>query len=333
MEKIKKNIKKPNIEVIYNKKNITQEISKFVMSLNYTDFEKDQADELNLVLKDSDDRFKDSWKPAKGDKIQAKIFYTGEPVLNCGVFTVDEDTLDSSDDGDTCTIKALATSMTQALKEERNKAYESKTLVQIAQEVGDRHGFTVAGSEGNIKVGSVRQYKETDLAFLRRISDIYGYIFKITDTILTFEKLENLEAAEPLSTITRKDVKRLTLNDKSAKTYSSCKVEYLSPKTGKLTSYTARSGKAGVKDDVLKLDTKCDSKQQAMAVADAGLKNGQVTVDGDIDLKCGNPYAFAGCNFTLDGYKKWDGKYHIAKSNHTVNSEDWTVGVEVRRVA
>lgn len=333
METIKKKVKKPSIEVIYNKRNITQEISKFVMSLSYTDFEKDQADELNLVLKDSDDRFKDSWKPSKGDKIQAKIFYTGEPVLNCGVFTVDENTLDSSDDGDTCTIKALATSITQALKEVNNKPYESKTLVQIAQEIGDKHGFTVAGSEGNIRVGRQTQYQESDLGFLRRISDMYGYIFKITDTVLTFEKLENLEAAEPLSTITKKDIMRLTLNDTSAKTYSSCRVEYQSPKTGKLTSYTARSGKEGVKNDVLKLDTKCDSRQQAISVANAGLKNGQNTIEGSVNLSNGNPYFIAGCNFKLNGYKKWDGKYHISQSTHIVNSDDWTVNGEVRRVA
>lgn len=333
MEKVNEIVKKPNIEVVYNKKNITQEISKYVMSLSYTDFEKDQADELNLILKDSDDRFKDSWKPAKGDKIQAKVFYTGEPILNCGVFTVDENTLDSSDDGDTCTIKALATSITQALKEERNNPYESKTLVQIAQEIGDRHGFSVAGSEGNIKVGRQSQYKESDLTFLNRLSKMYGYIFKITDTVLTFEKLENLETAEPLSTITRKNITRLTLNDTSAKTYSSCRVEYQSPKTGKLTSYTARSGKEGVKNDVLKLDTKCDSKQQAIAVANAGLKNGQNTIEGSVNLSSGNPYFIAGCNFNLNGYKKWDGKYHISQSTHTVSTDDWTVSGEVRRVA
>lgn len=332
MEKITKKVKKPTVTIIYNKKNITQDISKYVVSLSYTDFEKDQADEINLILKDPDDKFKGNWQPAKGDKIQAKIGYTGEPTLNCGIFTVDEHELESSDDGDFVTIKALATSINSNLKEKNNKPYESKTLVQIAQEIGDRHGFNVAGSEGHVKVGRITQYNESDLGFLRRVSNLYGYLFKITDTVLTFEKLANLESAKPLSVITKKDITRLRLRDTSAKTYSACTVEYHNPKTGKLTSYTAHGTKTGVRNDILHLDTKCDSKQQAKTVADAGLKNGQVTVEGTVYLKSGNPYFIAGCNFTLKEYLNWNGKYHITQSNHEVTSDDWTVSGDVRRL-
>ncbi|MDD3236803.1 MAG: contractile injection system protein, VgrG/Pvc8 family [Candidatus Gastranaerophilales bacterium] len=326
-------IKKPYIEIIYNKKNITADISKYILSLTYTDYESGESDELEVTLNDNENLFKSSWQPQKGDKISAKIGYTGEELLNCGTFTVDEGTMDSSDDGDTYIIRTLAASINNKIREKNNKPYEGKTLIQIAKEIGKKHGFTVAGKEGFIKIPREAQRNESDLAFLHRLAQKYGYLFKLNDTVLTFTKMEALEETKALSTIKRNDIKHISLNDTSTKTYNACSVKYKNPKTGKMVSYTAKNAKDGVKAETLKINRKCQTKEQAMTVANAGLKNGQNTIEGSVDLKSGNSYFIAGVNFNLEDYFNFNGKYHITKSIHTVTPDDYSCNGEVKKIA
>lgn len=330
MEKV---IKKPAAIILYNKKDITKDISRYLMSLTYADFEKGQSDELLLQLKDPDKKFIGKWKPQKGDKISAQIGYSGEPLLNCGTFTVNGANLHSDEQGDVVTINSLAASISQTIRQKNSKPFEGTTLIQIAKEVGARHGYKVAGSEGFIKLQRERQYDETDLAFLHRISSKYGYIFKLTDNIITFIKSENLENSKPLMVLTRKDIESLDLEDTATKTYTACKVQYFNPKTGKYMSYIAKSNQKDVKNDVLKLQDKCSSKEEAIAKAKAGLKAGQTLVEGSVSLKCGNRNFIAGANYTLDEYEEYNGKYHIKSSVHHIEPDNYTVSGEVYKIA
>lgn len=326
-------VKKPYVEIIFIKKDVTLILGKYLESVRYTDYEKGQSDELELVLLDFEHHFFDDWYPQKGDKISAKIGFIGEQLLNCGNFTVDEISFDSSDEGDKCTIRALAASINNKIREKASKSYVSKTLIQIAKEIGAKHGFTVVGSQGFIKIPHASQYNETDLAFLNRISEEYGYIFKLTDTVLTFTKVESLEEAKPLKTLKKADITRLSLNDTSAKTYTACRVQYYNPKKGKYITYTEKGNKKDVKNEVLKLDVKCQTKEQAIAKAKAGLRNGQTTLEGSIEFKEGNRTAVAGANFNLTEYYKLNGKYHITQSSHTVTDENWNCSAEVKKIA
>lgn len=323
-----KKVKKPVIIIIYNGKDVTNDLSDYIISLRYTDYEKDQSDELEIELKDGDDRFKGEWRPKKGDKIIASIGYTGEKLLNCGTFTVDESTLDSDEDGDTFTIRALAASINNKIREKNSKPYENKTLVDIARAIGKKHGFKVAGSEGFLKVGRVTQYKESDLAFLHRISITYGYVFKLTDNTLTFTRQESLDSAKPLTTLTKKDIKNITISDTATKSYNRCSVKYRNPKTGKIVSTSVETKHEGVKNETLKINKVCGSKEEAKAVAAAGLRNGSKTITGNLTIKRGNPYCIAGANYDLQGYKSFDTKYHIKQSAHNVTLDDWVTSCE-----
>lgn len=332
-ENVIKIIRKPYIEVVYKVNDKVVNIGKYIASLTYRDYEKDQSDELEIRLKDTDSLFITSLYPKKGSKISAKIGYTGEKLLDCGIFTIDEDTFEFSDEGKYFTLRALAASVNDKLRETVTDFYENKTLVQIAKEIGSKHGFTVAGSQGFLKIPRANQYKETDLAFLRRISEEHGYIFKLTDTVLTFTKAEALEESKPLSIIKPADIKNLTLNDTSVKTYTSCRIKYFSPKKGKYINVMVKGDKKDVKNEVMTLDIKCGSKEQAIAKAKAALKKGQTTVEGSMILKSGNRYCIAGCNFTLTECGNFNGKYHIKSSEHNITPDDYECSAEVTKIA
>lgn len=327
-ETIKKATVLPKVVVIYNKKDISVNISKYLMSLTYSDYEKDQSDELNLQLKDSDKYFQNSWRPKKGDKISAQIGYENETLLDCGTFTIDETEWSTDDSGDVFTIRALAASINQKIREKGNKSFKNKTLINIAKEVASKHGYTVAGTAGFIKIPYVAQLNESDMAFLQRISAQYGYIFKLTDTVITFIPAEELDKKQPVI-IDYKKIEHISLRDSSTKTYNACSVKYVGKK-GKLVSYTARTTKQGTKTETLKLNIKCSSKEEAKRIAEAGLRNGSKIIEGEVDLKNGCPDIFAGRNVELRINNSYSNKYRVTNTTHRVTRDDYktSMGVE-----
>ena len=161
----------------------------------------------------------------------------------------------------------------------------------------------------------------------------YGYIFKLTDTVITFTPMENLENSKSLLNITRKDIVSAVLRDSSTKTYTACKAVYLNPKTGKLVSYTAKTNKTGLKNETFTLPRKYATKAQAIAAAKAGLKNGTKELTGSIEFRDGNVNAISGVNIEADFNNSYNGTYHITQTTHTVTPESYTTSVEVTKNA
>lgn len=327
-----KPVKNPQVIILYNKEDITKNISSYIQSVTYTDYEKDQSDELSITLNDYDGYFQNDWYPEKGDKISAQIGYEGEKLLDCGVFTIDEPELDISTEGDTFVIRALAASINQKIRERTHNSYVNKTLVDIAKQIAKKHGYVVKGSAGFIKIPYAVQCNETDLAFLKRLASSYGYIFKLTDTVITFIPTEDLENSKSILKISRADIEQASLRDAATKTYSACSAKYLNPKTGKLVTYTARSNKTGIKKETLKLDGRYATKAQAKAATEAALRRGSKAVTGNIDFKSGQTNAIAGVNLEAELKNRFSGKYHITQSTHTVTQEDYKTSIEVERL-
>jgi len=314
----------------YNNHNVTKDFSKYLQSITYDDYEKEQSDELTITLKDNDKLFQNEWYPEKGAKISCKAgFIDSKEILDCGTFTIDENSFHFSASGDSLEIKALAATTNTPLRTANTRPFEKTTLIKIAQEFGNIHGFKVAGSQGNVPVERVNQANETDLAFLRRIANNYGYIFKITDGLLTFTAIDTLTDADVLFTLTKEDIQDLNISDESTKMYKACSVKYFNPKTKKLCTYTAKRDKG---TDTLQLkNIKCLSKDEAKKVAEANLKAGSKEVKGSITLKNANCLFVAGVNFAIKGFGVFDGKYHITHSTHTVSSEEWTVTGDIEK--
>ena len=61
---------RPTFKLEYNKKYITKDFSKYVLSINYTDFEHGQSDEIEIVFKDSEKLWQSAWIPSKGDSLR-----------------------------------------------------------------------------------------------------------------------------------------------------------------------------------------------------------------------------------------------------------------------
>ena len=305
----------PIFKIEYNQKDITKDVSNQVLNIEYTDYEHGQSDEITITFDDTQKLWQSSWIPSKGDSIRVFIGYEGEKLLNCGVFEIDE--IEFATPPDTLTIKALATGITKALRQNNSIAYENKTLKQIASEIAQKHSLTLVGEIEDVRVERITQNQERDLTFLKKLAEQYGYIFKIAEENLVFYKTEKLTGADAAKILYRTDLTRITLSEKTSKNYKAVTVSYHNPKTGKKITATAKNEKC-VKGDTLKITERCENKQQALLKAKAALAKGNNTIEGSIDL-VGTPNLIAGLNIELKDLGYFSGKYHITQTRHFID--------------
>ena len=306
---------KPIFKIEYNQKDITKDVSNPVLNIEYTDYEHGQSDEITITFDDTQKLWQSSWIPSKGDSIRVFIGYEGEKLLNCGVFEIDE--IEFATPPDTLTVKALATGITKALRQNNSVAYENKTLKQIASEIAQKHSLTLVGEIEDVRVERITQNQERDLTFLKKLAEQYGYIFKIAEGNLVFYKTEKLTGANAAKILYRTDLTRITLSEKTSKNYKSVTVSYHNPKTGKKITATAKNENC-VKGDTLKITERCENKQQALLKAKAALAKGNNTIEGSIDL-VGTPSLIAGLNIELKDLGYFSGKYHITQTRHFID--------------
>lgn len=317
---------KPTFKLEYNKKDITKDVSNYVVNIEYTDFEHGQSDEISITFEDSEKLWQNAWIPSKGDSLRLFIGYEGEKLLNCGVFEIDE--IEFETPPDTLIVKAIATGIKKPLRQNNSIAYENKTLKQIASEIAKRHSLKLVGSIEDVKVERITQNQERDLTFLKKLAEQYGYIFKIAEGNLVFYKTEKLVNANAAKILYRNELSRVNLTEKTSKNYKSVTVSYHNPKTGKKVTATAKNQNC-VKGDTLKLNIRCENKQQALLKAKAALTKGKDTIEGSIDM-CGNPYLVAGLNVELKDLGYFSGKYHIKEARHTIDrSSGYATSLEV----
>jgi len=306
---------KPIFKIEYNQKDITKDVSNQVLNIEYTDYEHGQSDEITITFDDTQKLWQSSWIPSKGDSLRVFIGYEGEKLLNCGIFEIDE--IEFATPPDTLTVKALATGITKALRQNNSVAYENKTLKQIASEIAQKHSLTLVGEIEDVRVERITQNQERDLTFLKKLAEQYGYIFKIAEGNLVFYKTEKLTGADAAKILYRTDLTRITLSEKTSKNYKAVTVSYHNPKTGKKITATAKNEKC-VKGDTLKITERCENKQQALLKAKAALAKGNNTIEGSIDL-VGTPNLIAGLNVELKDLGYFSGKYHITQTRHFID--------------
>lgn len=316
----------PIFELFYEKKNITEDVSPYVTSIEYTDVEHGESDELQISFEDSEALWQGAWIPEKGDSLRAYIGYEKEKLLNCGVFEIDE--LEYETPPDIITVKGLATGIKKPLRQKNSAWYENRTLKQIAKEFADKHGYKLIGEVDDIRVDRITQNKECDLTFLTRLAEQYGYIFKIAENNLVFYDVKKLKGAKSTQIFYKSDLTRINLREKTSQKYKSVQVSYYDPKKKTTVKATARNENVA-KGDTLKINVRCSDRKQAVAKAKAALSTADTKIQGSIDL-VGNPYLIAGLNIEIKGIGHFSGKYHITRAKHRFERySGYTTSLEV----
>ena len=330
------NVAIPKFTVLYNNKNITADISKHMLSLTYNDKTEGESDEIEIEVEDVDLKWQNSWYPEKGAKLTVTI-----ENLKCGVFEIDE--IQLSGPPDVVTIRGMATGIVNSLRTKKSDAHESKTLKQIAEKVASKNNLTIQGEIPEITFGRITQNKETDLAFLKRISQEYGVLFAVRENIITFTSIYDVEKRNTSFSVDKSGISSYSLKDKADGMIKNASVKSKSAKKNEpitanldFEKYKQEQGYSSdtpVNRDEGVTHTKAENKQQAEAKAKAimHLSAGN-QMEGNIEMQ-GTTLAIAGNNFQLTGLGKLSGKYHIKSSSHKIDkSSGYTVGLEIKRL-
>ena len=128
------------VKIIWNGKDITTDVSKYISSISYTDHEEGMSDEATFTFDNSTQIWSEDWYPTQGDTIELYMGYN-DTIFKCGLFEVDEIVL--AGPPNTIEIKTIAAGITKALRTRNNHAFEAQTLRQIALYFCNKHGFTL----------------------------------------------------------------------------------------------------------------------------------------------------------------------------------------------
>lgn len=323
-------VKRPIFRVTYTGRDITEDVSPLALRVRYVDYDHGRADELDITLEDRNRLWQGEWYPGKGDEVELKIGYEDQELLPCGAFEIDE--IELSGPPDSVIIKGLGPNVKKALRQENTIAWENMTLDVIARKIAQKHGLVITGDVKPVKIERITQNHERDLAFLKRLAQEYGNVFKVTDNRLVFYDEDTLETAESIFDIMRTDVKTFSFRDKTQALYKACEVSYHEPKTKELISHTVYDANI-VTGDVLKINERCEDKAQAIKKAEAALgSKNKLETTASLTLP-GETAMVAGSNINIKGFAKFDGKYHIVSSAHTLSrTEGYETALELKRV-
>ncbi|MDY0063151.1 MAG: contractile injection system protein, VgrG/Pvc8 family, partial [Myxococcota bacterium] len=175
-------------EVVYQGKDISQDLQPYLLGVSYTDHQGGKADEVSIDLQDRDALWRGDWLPGQGDTVQVRIhadeWGEGGGTLFCGTFTLDKLGLA----GPPSTVKLSGVSVPTGLaarKTKRSRAWENASLQTIAGDVAASARMRlVFDATDTPPLDRVDQRSETDLAFLARLADERHYALKVTDNQL-----------------------------------------------------------------------------------------------------------------------------------------------------
>ena len=178
-------IKTPVCIITANNKPLNTLISSRIISVTVTDNRANEADELSIVLDDSDGALE---LPKRGVKLNCKMGYLGEDIHDKGDFVVDE--TEWSGTPDLITVKASSANFKSKIKEAKSKSYHRKKFGEIASEVAKNHELTLVMTADlkAINLAHVDQTNESDLNLLQRLAKQNGAEMAVKkDRLLIFK--------------------------------------------------------------------------------------------------------------------------------------------------
>lgn len=329
---------------------VTKDITPDLLSFQYADKESNEADELNIVLKDETGKWAKSWSPDGGERIKASItqgtIAKKGATLNCGTFFVDKLST-SGGSGRTLTISAVSIPLNKPIRrEKKSKAWENFSLQEIAQKIADTAGLKLLWDvEKSVEYDRQDQSTESDLTFLSRLCSEAGLSLKITDEQLVIFDQLSYEKKSPIKTLNIDGgaVISWSFEKSQSETYKSVTVSYRDPskplynsdleKVSKgLNTYTAKDEEADENAQEYTLKKRAKSLNEAKRIAENKLRElnrrsivGTMKVIGDVEI-------IAGVVVRIVGVGSFDGNFIVESASHDYGTSGYTTDLTLRRV-
>ena len=326
----------PQWILTYSGVNISADVSQMVLAIRYVDRLDGASGELELEVEDSTKLWQSAWYPALGDIVSLQIGYSGESLLDCGEFQIDELELDGPPD--VMRLRCLAAYITTAMRTANTVAYENMGIVEIAGQIAAKYGLALvtasSESESDIVFARVTQRRQMDLEFLKRLAREHNFDFSVRAGQMVFYERPALESVAAAAVITRSDVIQFSFRNRARRIYDAAEFSYFDPDTKELITQSVPADVTSPTGDTLKIVARCENTQQAQVKAEAALHlHNMVLVDASIEGP-GNAALVAGSNVQLSGWGALDGTYLIETAKHQLaRATGYRTSIAARRVS
>ncbi len=348
-------------KIIYNKKDISQDIAPYLKGFSYTDELSGSADDISITLDDCDKLWQGDWMPIKGDTLEVSLISlywhaTNEQAIEfqLGTFEIDEIELKKSPTE--VTIKAVSVPNDTTLRGvERSRSWEKVSVWKIATDIASDAQFELFWDcKENPNVERIEQTEQSDLSFLQKLCSDNGLALKVSDkkiiifdetkyeeaeTAAIFSKIPIIQSADTQSNNAGGNQEQTKLNiyrflnyrfsTSIRDVYKSCRVIYQKGKDKEKIDVTFTDPK---KDNgkILICHNQVDSIVEAENMAKKELrKKNQDEVKGKLSLHGDFSYA-AGLTYDIQGFGYFDGKYIATRVTHELSS-GYTCNIDLRR--
>ena len=332
-------------------KDISEDISKFFLSMTFTDNLSEAADDVTIELEDRAQIWQADWYPeGEGNMLDITIhtynritLQDGETVFFAGRFEIDE--IEANGFPSTVSIKAVSVISDSTLRGTRkNKTWEKISVWKCAADICEQNGVELLWEcEANPNLDHVEQADESDLEFLLRICKDNGMSLKITpEKVIIFDEMK-FESQEPVITVYKPGVTAelnentmplrwlldYRLRAKTRDTYWKCQVKYQKGKKKEtIEGEFAAPGKE--KGRILFIREQVENKAEAERLAKKKLREANKEEMTGYFSTIGNHNFAAGQVIEMKNFGHFDGKYLVTKVSHEI-TEEYTTKVDIRR--
>lgn len=318
----------PSYRVEVNGQNITPSISGRLINLSLTDERRDNADQLEITLDDTDGLLD---IPPQAAKIKLWLGFDDNLIFK-GVFTVDE--TEHSGPPDQLTIRARSASFKGTLNQKREQSWHFITLGDMLRTMAKRNGLdpVIHPTLDGFFVAHLDQTNESDLNFISRLATLHDAVSNVKADKLIFSPAGNKTSASgtPLShvTINRSagDGHRYSETDR-ASDYTGVQANWNNTNTGEQLQETA-----GEKTKLKVLRYPCATQKEAQTEAQAEWRKiqraGKRLV---LDLATAQPELYPEMPVTATGYKQQIDSlgWIIERVEHHLNDNGYKMRLEM----
>lgn len=266
----------PDFRVMLGGEDISPRLRPRLVSLRLVEKRGGEADQLDIVLDDSDGRLA---MPPEGAVLALQLGWkAGSDVpiglVDKGRFIVDE--LEHSGPPDTLTIRARSADFTSAIATRREQSWHDTTLGDVVRQIAARHGLTArcAAALASIAIKALSQSRESDIAFLRRLGREHDAVATIKAGALIFAPIGAGITASgqplPSAVIRRRDGDRHTFRVEKREAVGRVTASWHDRRSARKKTVTAGAGDGPER----KLARVHPSEQAARRAAEAEAKRG-----------------------------------------------------------
>ncbi|WP_294192315.1 contractile injection system protein, VgrG/Pvc8 family [uncultured Sphingomonas sp.] len=308
-----------------------------LISLGITEKRGEEADQLDLVIDDSDGTVA---LPPTGAKIHVWLGWKqGADVVpglvDKGWFIVDE--VNHSGPPDVVTVRARAADFTSDLKTRREKAWHGTTLGAIVAEIAEANGLSprCAPSLAGVAITTKAQNRESDLAFLRRLGRERGAVAKILRGVLILSPIgsSTTPTGKTLTTVTiaRRDGDTHQFSRQKREDVPGVKATWHDRKAGKRQHFVAGESK-GAKTLTKVFATEEDAQTAANA---AKARAGREPVSLSLTLALGRADLHPEAKAKVAGYKSAIDAidWLVTEVAHSVGDRGFTTQIKLENAA